>query len=119
MHEEAEARRVANLFTLTKNHREIWSLVIERPELSRVLDPRVDLTKNPLSEAERLFVRFLILHLATSFEARKRRMFFSEEGLKRDVREFFRLPIPRDVWSGIQPYQQPDFVRFVSQLADL
>jgi hypothetical protein len=40
LREEGEARRVANLFAVTANHREIWSLVIEKPELSRVLDAR-------------------------------------------------------------------------------
>ena len=113
MHEEAEARRVANLFTVTKHHREIWSFVIEKPELSRVLDARVDLARFPVTESERLFVRFLILHLATSFEAKKRGMYFEEEGLKRDMREFFILPIPRDVWFGVRAYQQRDFVHFV------
>ena len=115
LHEEAEARRVSNLFTLTKHHREIWSFVIEKPELSRILDERVDLTRCPVTEFERLLVRFLILHLATSFEARKRRMYFAEEGLKRDMREFFSLPIPRDVWSGVRAYQQQDFVSFVDE----
>jgi len=113
LHEEAEARRVANLFTITKHHREIWSFIIEKPELARVLDARADLKRFPVTESERLFVRFLILHLATSFEARKRKMFFAEEGLKRDMREFFSLPIPGDVWFGVRAYQQRDFVQFV------
>jgi hypothetical protein len=113
LHEEAEARRVTNLFTVTKHHREIWTFVIEKPELSRVLDAHADLTRSPVTESERLFVRFLILHLATAFEARKRRMFFTEEGLKRDMREFFRLPIPCDVWAGVRGYQRQDFVHFV------
>jgi hypothetical protein len=68
-----------------------------------------------VTESERLFVRFLILHLATSFEARKRRMYFAEEGLKRDMREFFSLPIPRAIWSGVRVYQQQDFVHFVDE----
>ncbi len=110
---------MANLFTITKHHREIWSFVIEKPELSRVLDSRVDLGQFPVTDSERMFVRFLILHLATVFEAKKRRMFFAQEGLERDIREFFSLPIPRDVWSRVRPYQQRDFVRFVGQITDL
>jgi len=115
LHEEAEARRVANLFTVTKHHREIWSFVIDKPELSRVLEARINLEQCPVTESERLFVRFLILHLATSFEARKRRMFFAEEGLKSDMREFFSLPIPRVIWREIRRYQQRDFVQFVEE----
>ncbi len=106
---------MANLFTVTKHHREIWSFVIEKPELSRILDAQVDLARFPVTESERLFVRFLILHLATSFQARESRLYFAEEGLERDMREFFSLPIPRDVWSGVRAYQQRDFVAFVEE----
>ncbi len=117
LHEEAEARRVANLFTVTKNHREIWSLVIDKPALGRVLDSDVDLIRQPVTELERLFVRFLILHLATSFEARKRRMFFVEEGLPIDIAEFFNLPIPAAIWDKLRRYQQLDFVEYVEDIA--
>lgn len=99
---------------LTKNHREIWSQVGEKPELSRVLDPAPNLNRNPISEAERLFVLFLILHLASSFEATKHGMYFAEQSLRADVRGFFRLPIPRQVWAEFEPYQQRDFANFVS-----
>ncbi len=78
-----------------------------------MLDARVDLLRYPVTESERLFVRFLILHLATSFEAGRRKMFFAEEALKKDMREFFSLPIPLDVWSGARVYQQMDFRDFV------
>ncbi len=113
--EVSEERRVSNLFTLTKGHREIWGLVIEKPELSRVLNPKADIEKTPITEEERLFVSFLILHLATAFEAKKRGMFFAVHGLKVDVREFFNLPIPRTVWNKFRRYQQPDFVHFVDK----
>jgi len=116
LHEEAEARRVANLFTITKSHREIWTFVIERPELARVLSAKPGIEKRPITEAERRFVLFLILHLASSFEARKHGMFFFVHGLRRDVYEFFQLPIPRAVWTDFHRYQEPDFVRFVEEV---
>lgn len=108
--------RVRNLFTLTKNHREIWSQVVEKPELARVLSEAPDLDKNPMTDSERLFVLFLILHLASSFEATKHGMYFAEHGLRTDVREFFSLPIPHAVWNQVKRYQQPNFVRFVTRL---
>jgi hypothetical protein len=110
---EAAVRHVQNLFTLTRNHREIWTSLVEKPELSRVLKPTVDLTANPISEAERLIVLFLILHLATSFEAQKRGMYLSEHGLRDDVRQFFALPIPATVWAELKSLQPRDFVEFV------
>jgi len=42
-------------------------------------------------------------------------MYFVEGGLKKDVREFFSLPIPRAVWNEMKSYQDSDFVRFVEE----
>jgi len=116
LRKETQARRVGNLFTVTKHHREIWSFMIEKPELARVLNPHVDLTRQPITDSERLFVRFLILHLATSFEAQKREMYLTMEGLKKDVQNFFGLPIPRAIWEEAREYQQRDFMAFVDKL---
>jgi hypothetical protein len=76
-----------------------------------------DLDENPITDAERLFVLFLILHLASSFEATKHGMYFAEHGLRTDVREFFSMPIPLSVWKSVKKYQQPDFVAFVEAIA--
>src|SRR5260221_13307070 len=35
---DEKTRRVGNLMAITKNHREIWTALYDRPELSRVLD---------------------------------------------------------------------------------
>lgn len=110
---DADVRRIQNLFTLTKDHREIWSLVLGRPELGRVLSASPDLDKTPITEAERFFVLFLILHLASSFEATKHGMYFVENGLRQDVANFFNLPIPAAVWKEMKIYQDYDFIRFV------
>lgn len=82
----------------------------------RVLNAGTDLVQEPPKEAERLFVLFLILHLSASFEARKHGMYFSEGGLEHDIRDFFILPIPRQVWRQFRGYQEPDFVRFVESI---
>jgi hypothetical protein len=115
IHREATVRHVENLFTLTRNHREIWTSLVDRPELSRVLEPAVDLIGNPISQSERLIVLFLILHLASSFEAQKRGMYLSEQGLRKDVSQFFELPIPAAVWTELKPLQSRDFVEFVER----
>ncbi len=44
-------------------------------------------------------------------------MYFAEQGLAVDVREFFALPIPASVWQLVKIYQQLDFVRFVEEIA--
>jgi hypothetical protein len=78
-----------------------------------VLKVNVDLGHEPITDAERLFVRFLVLHLASSFEAGKRGLYPSEERLSEDVREFFVLPIPGAVWEELKALQEPVFVEFV------
>lgn len=91
---------------------------MDEPALARVLDPQPDLATHPISNAESLFVLFLILHLASSFEATKHGMYFVERGLRADVRGFFSLPIPQGVWEQMKKYQHPDFVRFVDGVID-
>jgi hypothetical protein len=115
-HKDAQVQRIQNLFTLTKNHREIWSQVADKPELARVLDRLPDLNRHPISNAERLFVLFLILHLASSFEATKHGMYFVEQGLRNDIREFFSFPIPLVIWNEFRKYHQSDFVQFVTDI---
>ena len=89
---------------------------MEKAELARVLDPAPDLNRHPVTDAERLFILFLILHLASSFEATKHGMYFAEPGLRADVMEFFNLPIPGLVWRQMRAYQRPAFVRFVDEI---
>lgn len=107
------ALRVEGLVRLTEGHRALWQEVFEKPALLRVTDPAVDLSKQPLSGEERLFVLLLILHLQTAFEASRAGVIAPVWGLERDVREFFALPIPRAVWADIGRSQSPIFQAFV------
>jgi hypothetical protein len=116
IHEDREERRVSNLFELTKSHREIWSLLIERPELARILDRHANVQEQPITETEKRFVLFLILHLAASFEAQKQGMFVEADGLRRDVHQFFSRPIPRAVWMEFRSFQNSDFAAFVDDV---
>jgi hypothetical protein len=110
---DAKVRQVGNLLTVTQHHREIWSNLYQRPELSRVLDPGADIEGQPVSTAEELLVLMVILHLSGVYEARKDGMLVSLEGLQKDVQEFFNLPLPGAVWTKFKGMQNVDFVRFV------
>jgi|ERR1051325_5134739 hypothetical protein len=110
---DASVRRVSNLMTLTHYHRDIWTRLYTRPELSRVLKEKPNLERFPINHAEELFVTLLILHLNTAYEAMKHRMFVQPEGLRRDIISFFSLPIPKTVWENNKQLQNKDFVRFV------
>jgi hypothetical protein len=110
---DSRERKVQSVFALTAAHRDIWSKLYEHPHLARVLRPAVETKSLRLSNEEELFVHMLILHLASSYLARKLGMYLQEDGLRLDVKEFFSLPIPRAVWEKSKVYQDSDFVQFV------
>jgi hypothetical protein len=111
--EDTKERRIENLFTLTNGHREIWSKLYERDELSRVLAPKVNLERDPITHEEELFIHTLILHLRAAFKARDLGMQFDDDAVGADIRQFFTRTIPRKVWERSKVFQDPEFVAFV------
>ena len=116
LRDETKARRVANILTITAQHREIWGELYERPELARILEAKVNLKKHPSTPAETLFVRFIILHTLSVFRAIKSDEVLKADGTDEDVHEFFALPIPHAVWLKYRKYQDRDFVAWVDEL---
>jgi hypothetical protein len=110
-----KSQRIANLLTVTENHREIWKLFSERPELRRVLNPSADLAKQPVTREEEIFVIFVLLHLSSVYNTMKDELLIKLEGLRRDVEVFFSLPIPNAVWQKMKVLQNDDFVEFVER----
>jgi len=113
LRQESKARRVANIITITTQHRDIWKELYDRPELGRVLNPSVNLKKHPATPAEYLFVRFVILHLSSVFRASKADELLQPAGTVQDVREFISLPIPHAIWLELRDLQDNDFVKWV------
>ena len=113
LYSDTETRRIANLLTITANHREIWKEFFLRPQLARVLKSSVDLTKEAISPEERIFVNMVILHTSSVFETLKNELVTKQEGLRRDVWTFFSLPIPQAVWETTKLLQNDDFVKFI------
>jgi len=110
-----KSQRLTNLFSLTSYHRQIWMQLFTKPELRRVMNPSVDVHDQDITEEERLFVKLLILHLSTTYQATELHAVVPIEGLEKDVASFISLPIPYKVWSEISRYQNRDFVRFVQK----
>ena len=108
-------RKIGNLFALTQAHREIWSRLYERKELSRVLSESVNLRREPITGEEELFVHTLILHLRAAFKARDLGMQFDDDAVAADIRQFFNRPIPRAVWERSKVFQDRKFVEFVAR----
>ncbi len=110
---DAKAKRATNLLNVTQQHRELWMELFTQPELFRVLRADADLAKEPLTDKEERFVRFLIFHLNASYQAIKSGVLDEPSGLRADTKTFFALPIPQVVWKGIKQFCDTNFVAFV------
>ncbi len=110
---DARARRTSNLIAISRQHRDIWTEILRRPDLLRILSPRGRVETAKISESEEAFVTLLIHHLASAYDGIRFGLITELDGLQRDVAQFFALPIPRKVWERIRPYQNMEFVRFM------
>jgi hypothetical protein len=113
LHSETKTRRIANLLTITGNYREIWKEFFRSPELARVIDPTADVAKQPVTPAEKFFVGMVISHINSVFYATNDELVIKWEGLRRDVKSFFTLPVPRAVWNTTKLLQNQDFAAFI------
>jgi hypothetical protein len=107
------SRRGSTLLHLTAHHRDLWAKVLDHPNLRRILQADADLEREPVTYQEALFVRFLILHLNSAFQAMQKGVLDPPEGLREDIRTFLALPIPQAVWEKLKVFQDAAFVRFV------
>ena len=112
---DARARRVGNLIQLTQQHRDLWERLYMQPELTRILAPDADPTKQPVTAQEETFVIFLILHLSNTYYAMRAGFFQKLRGLRKDIERFLSLPIPHAVWEKVKDLQEEAFVQFVEE----
>ena len=112
---ETKTRRVANLLTITANHREIWKEFLNNPKLARVRDAAADTAKQPVTDAERVFVNLVIQHINSVYYAMSDQLVVKYEGLARDIAQFFSLPIPQAVWERMKVFQNDALVRFIEE----
>jgi len=112
---DARERRISNLMELAQSHRDLWLQLVEKPALSRILKDDISLRKATVSVVEQRFVHLLITHLSVCFEAVKSGVLPNLSGLEDDVRSFFSLPIPRQVWKWSRRFQEKDFAAFVDK----
>jgi hypothetical protein len=101
------------LLTITANHREIWREVLISPGLACVLDQSAKLISHPPTPEEEIFVNQVILHTGSVYYAMKGELVVKLEGLRRDVAQFFSLPIPKAIWDESKLVQNDEFVAFV------
>ena len=113
LHSETKTRKIANLLTLTQSHRDVWKEVLHEPKLARVLSLRADTRRDPITREEEIFVTLVVQHLGSVFLAMRDDLTIDPEGLRRDVWQFFSMPVPQAVWDRLKILQDDDFVAFV------
>ena len=105
---ETKTRRVANLLTITANHREVWKVFLTDKELARVRDILADTTKQPVTDAERVFVTFVIVHMSSVFYAMSDQLVVKVEGMRRDgMRMESRLPPRPAISTSVVSWNNP------------
>mgnify|MGYP001206389362 CR=1 FL=1 len=110
---DARSRQADTLMRITEGHRQLWLYFEEHRELARVLDPKANLAKKPVTRHEQRFVQLLINHLIITHQTSKLRIYEHPERLGDDIRRFFSMPIPRSVWQKSKSLLDADFVGFV------
>ena len=109
-------RKRAEVIALAEQHRELWSEVHRRPELTRILESGVDLITKPISLAEEEFLNLVIIHFHTGWQLAREGGPLTLKTFKKDVCKFFCLPVPRSVWEQSKTARDPGFVRFVDKV---
>lgn len=110
--------RVANSFLVTQHHREIWTLSIQNPKLSRVYSVNPDLKRKAITEEERTFVNLIFLHMCASLKAVKAGAIYPVDGMTADLVDIMSFPIPALVWREVADYHDKVFVDYVRKYAD-
>ena len=110
-----ETPKFSDLLALTEQHRELWREVQRRTDLKRILALEVDLIAAPLTVAEEEFLNMVIVHFNTGWLLARQGAVLNLKMLAADARDFFRLPLPKEVWNQTKRARDPAFVRFIER----
>lgn len=112
---DSRSRQADILMRITEGHRQLWLYFEEHRELARVLDPKANLQKKPVTAHEQRFVQLLINHLIITHQTSQLRIYEHPDRLGDDIRRFFSMPIPQTVWEKTASMLDTDFVDFIQR----
>ena len=115
---EAKAKEIENILTLSEHHRNLWTVVTQRPELERIFQSDVDVLKSPATVVENVFLNEIIVQFLTGWRVAAAGGVTTLGELAADVRAFFSLPLPRAVWEKTKNSRNQQFARFVERSLD-
>lgn len=112
------SRKLSNYQEIVKSHRDIWKITIDKPEIyGRILEKGVDLSQNPITYQEKLFIQLVLLHMTSAFSFSKQSEMVKISKLKYDFDDFISLTIPNEVWKDVKEFYNSDFVKFIDNPA--
>jgi hypothetical protein len=111
----AKAQQTGNLLAFAERHRTLWSESYLRPELHRIFKTELDLSAQPITTAEDVFLNVVCVHYEMGWRLARSADRNDLKPLAIDTRKFFALPLPRAVWEKTRNFRNPQFVRFVER----
>lgn len=90
--------------------------VLEHPELRALVDTNLSISSPAeLSDRQRYFVNFALLHIAAAYEAERLGLMTRNRAIARDVGALLALPGFLLVWRDLEPYHTRRFRRFANK----
>ena len=114
---ENRSRKIENLLSIHDNHRSIWLQIFDDPHLLRVLKPKGRLKDKAVTMQERIFVNLIILHVTSVLTAMRAGVMEKPAGFDVDLKDFFSLPIPKQVWRDTLKFRDDETRRYVESMA--
>src|SRR5690348_9025766 len=110
---DKKKEKVQNRIYFTERHAELLRRQTYDTKLWRIQRSDADLVKSPLTGYEETHVRNVLNNFSATYYAAKNGVFVQPSALPDDIRTYFALPIPREVWLKVKNFHDPDFVSFV------
>ena len=114
VYRQNKSTKITNLITITNNHRSIWTSIINDDDLKAAAREK-SFNPEEITDYQEMFIKFLIFHLFTMYEASKSDAIVPIEQVELDVSVFMSLPGPNHVWQKIKKYQNADFRNFIDK----
>ena len=110
---DLRARRVSQYLTLATQHRHLWSALYRHPKLARLMDPKRDIAKEPVTKSEQAYLKLVFVHFHTGWIVAREGSLTPLSTLASDAAVFFNLPAPADAWTAEKNGFESTFVLFM------